>query len=96
MPIQLCKWGNSLAIRLPAALIRQTGWQVNDQVEARLTPAGELVLTPVQSVTPTSVRAGLGRLAGRIGLADPSKEGTHKDDAALLRAVRDGDRRTRG
>lgn len=34
MPIQLCKWGNSLAIRLPTALIRQTGWQVNDQVVA--------------------------------------------------------------
>lgn len=96
MPLQLSKWGNSLAIRLPAALTRQAGWQVNDQVDARLTPTGELVLVPVPHVPSTSVRGGLGLLAGKTDRVSPPLDSVSEEDAKLLRAVRDDDRQTHG
>ena len=91
MSLQVAKWGNSLAVRLPAALVKQAGWKAGDEIEASLTPSGSLTLAPVPQVVPSNVRAGLGMLAQRkrspIAKDDP--------DAKVLRAVRADDRRTR-
>ena len=91
MPLQIARWGNSLAVRLPATLVRQAGLAAQDEVEARVTPAGELVLTPLTPIVPTTVRAGRGMLAGRAGLMREDDDG---DTAALLRAVHGDDRQT--
>ena len=92
MTLQIARWGNSLAVRLPATLVRQAGLAAQDEVEARVTPAGELVLTPIAPIAPTGVRAGRGMLAGRTGLVREDDG----EDAALLRAVHEDDRQTHG
>lgn len=48
MRLQVAKWGNSLAIRLPVECIRATGLQNGDSVEAEITPAGGITLTPAR------------------------------------------------
>lgn len=46
MQIRISKWGNSLAIRIPAEYARQLGVKDGDNVEANLTPDGGLSIRP--------------------------------------------------
>ena len=46
MDLQVAKWGNSLALRLPAEYARRTGIKAGDRVEASLTPDGGLTIRP--------------------------------------------------
>ena len=48
MRLQLAKWGNSLAVRLPVECTRAAGLREGDTVEAEVTPIGEIKLTPAQ------------------------------------------------
>ena len=48
MRLQLAKWGNSLALRLPAECIRAAGLRQGDSVDAEITPAGTITLTPAK------------------------------------------------
>lgn len=45
MKLQVAKWGNSLAVRLPVECVRAAGLRAGDSVEAEVTPAGEITLT---------------------------------------------------
>jgi len=47
MSLQIAKWGNSLAMRLPADLVRRFGLRDGDSVEAQLTADGALTIRPV-------------------------------------------------
>jgi len=49
MRLQLAKWGNSLAVRLPAECVRAAGLRQGDSVDADITPAGKITLTPVKA-----------------------------------------------
>lgn len=49
MKLQLAKWGNSLAVRLPVECTRAAGLREGDTVEAEVTPIGEIKLTPAPS-----------------------------------------------
>lgn len=49
MKLQLAKWGNSLAVRLPVECTRAAGLREGDTVEAEVTPVGEIRLTPAHS-----------------------------------------------
>lgn len=44
MNLQIAKWGNSLALRLPADMARRLGVREGDTLDARLTVDGGLVL----------------------------------------------------
>jgi antitoxin MazE len=44
MNLQVAKWGNSLAMRLPAELVRHLGVRGGDQVQARLAADGSLTI----------------------------------------------------
>jgi antitoxin MazE len=44
--LQIAKWGNSLAMRLPADLVRRFGLRDGDCVEAQLTIDGSLTIRP--------------------------------------------------
>lgn len=44
--LQVAKWGNSLAMRLPAELVRRFGLREGDSVEAQITADGALTLRP--------------------------------------------------
>ncbi len=46
MRLQVSKWGNSLAVRLPANYAKQSGIHKGDYLEASITPSGEIRLTP--------------------------------------------------
>jgi antitoxin MazE len=46
MRLQVSKWGNSLAVRLPATYAKQSGIHSGDYLEATITPGGEMHLTP--------------------------------------------------
>jgi antitoxin MazE len=46
MKLQVAKWGNSLAVRLPTECIRAAGLKEGDSVEAEVSRAGEITLTP--------------------------------------------------
>ncbi len=48
MKLRVAKWGNSLAVRLPAECTRAAGLRAGDSVEAEITPAGEITLTPAK------------------------------------------------
>jgi antitoxin MazE len=48
MQLQISKWGNSLAVRLPASITKQLHIHDGDSVELKLNNQGELVLTPVK------------------------------------------------
>ena len=44
--LQIAKWGNSLAMRLPADLVRRFGLRDGDTVEAQFTAEGALTIRP--------------------------------------------------
>ena len=46
MNIQISKWGNSLALRIPAAFIKEIQLKDGDKVEATLSSDGALVIRP--------------------------------------------------
>lgn len=46
MQIHISKWGNSLAIRIPAEYVRQLGVKEGDNVAANLMPDGGLSIRP--------------------------------------------------
>jgi len=49
MPSKLCKWGNSLGVRLPQYIAERTGLCPGDYLFIRLTDAGDIVIRPVKA-----------------------------------------------
>lgn len=48
MNLHVAKWGNSLAVRIPAEVVRQIGLKDGDTVQANLTPDGTLTIRPAK------------------------------------------------
>lgn len=48
MNLQIAKWGNSLAVRIPADYVRQIGVKEGDQLQVHLSADGALNLRPAQ------------------------------------------------
>lgn len=46
MNLQISKWGNSLALRIPADIVRRLGVRDGDSVQAQMTPDGALSIRP--------------------------------------------------
>ena len=46
MRLQVAKWGNSLAVRLPASYAKQTRVSCGDYLEATIDASGEMHLVP--------------------------------------------------
>lgn len=44
MDLHIAKWGNSLALRIPAEMVRSIGLQDGDTVTANLSPDGTITL----------------------------------------------------
>ncbi len=74
MRLQLAKWGNSLAIRLPAECIRATGLRPGDSVEAEITPAGNIMLTPAKPFDKAIFLQRLRKLRQRMPVSEPVVE----------------------
>lgn len=65
--MQVAKWGNSLAVRLPAGLVREMGLKEGDRIELA---AAEGHLTVRRQPTPAEILDGLRRFRGRLTAAD--------------------------
>lgn len=48
MDLQVSKWGNSLALRIPSEIVRRLGLREGATVEAQLTIDGSLTIRPAQ------------------------------------------------
>lgn len=48
MDLQIAKWGNSLAMRIPSALVRQLKLREGDKVHAQIGPDGVLTVRPAK------------------------------------------------
>ncbi len=48
MDLQIARWGNSLALRIPADYVRRMGIKEGDRVEASLTADGGLCIRPAR------------------------------------------------
>jgi len=46
MDLQIAKWGNSLALRIPSAVVRQLRLREGDTVHAHVMPDGALAVRP--------------------------------------------------
>ena len=46
MNLQVSKWGNSLAMRIPSEIVRRFGLRDGDSVDAQLTVDGALTIRP--------------------------------------------------
>jgi antitoxin component of MazEF toxin-antitoxin module len=49
MPTKLCKWGNSLGVRLPAYVVERAALHAGDYLFVRLDPGGEIIIKPVSA-----------------------------------------------
>lgn len=74
--MQVAKWGNSLAVRLPAELVRTLGLKEGDTID--LVP-GARGVEVVRQPSPDEVLAGLRRFRGRL----PAAARLTRDDAHL-------------
>ena len=72
--MQVARWGNSLAIRLPKKLVEEMGLEVGDRVELRPLNEGLGVL---RAPTPEETLKALRRFRGRL----PATEGSSRDEA---------------
>lgn len=61
--MQVAKWGNALAVRLPAALVREMGLREGDRVDVRQDGDG---LAIARHPRPDEVLEGLKRFRGRL------------------------------
>lgn len=62
--MQVAKWGNSLAVRLPASLVDALDLKVGDQIEIHV--AGERRLEIGKAPSPADLLQRLRRLRGRL------------------------------
>ncbi len=85
MRLQLARWGNSLAIRLPVEYLRAAGLSEGDEVEAEVTPLGEIRIAPTRTFDKVAFLARLKTLHARLPL---QREGA----GDVVRRMRDEDR----
>lgn len=79
MQSNIAKWGNSLAVRLPARHLRTMGLREGAVVEVSITPAGELKLTPATPFNKASFLKRLAVLHRRMPPATPVVESLRRE-----------------
>lgn len=62
------RWGNSLAVRLPADCLRQAGLQEGDRIEIVVGPDGRLSLQPLHQLDRAALTADLRQLQATMPL----------------------------
>ena len=48
MPTKLCRWGNSLGLRIPAFIVDCAHWKAGDLLEVRLLENDNVLVRPVK------------------------------------------------
>lgn len=71
MKLQIAKWGNSLAVRLPMEYTQAAGLQEGDSVEASITPAGKITLAPKKVFDKAAFLKRLAKLHDAMPMTQP-------------------------
>lgn len=79
MKLQIAKWGNSLAVRLPAECARAAGLKEGDSVEANITPAGEITLSPEKAFDKAAFLSRITKLHASMPMTEPVVERMRKE-----------------
>ena len=74
MRLQVAKWGNSLAVRLPVKCVRAAGLRAGDSVEAEVTPAGEITLTAAKLFDKMAFLDRVRKLHAKMSMTEPVVE----------------------
>jgi antitoxin MazE len=74
MRLQVSKWGNSLAVRLPVECTRAAGLKEGDSVEADITPSGEIILAPTRAFDKGAFLTRIGKLHASMPMTEPVVE----------------------
>lgn len=74
MRLQVAKWGNSLAVRLPVECTRLTGLQEGDSVEASITETGEISLVPTRTFDKAAFLKRIAKLHAALPMTTPVVE----------------------
>ena len=77
--LQVAKWGNSLAVRLPNEYVRQAGLRAGDSVEAEVTPGGEITLAPTRPFDKAAFLARTRKLREAMPETEPVGEKMRKE-----------------
>jgi len=85
MRLQVARWGNSLAVRLPLECLRSAGLKEGDEVEAEVTSSGEIRLMPSHVFDKSAFLGRLNRLHAEMPM---QTEGA----GDLIRRLREEDR----
>lgn len=80
MRLQVSKWGNSLAVRLPVECTRATGLKEGDSVEASISPEGEITLTPEKSFDKAAFLKRLTKLHASMPMTAPVVEAMRQEE----------------
>jgi antitoxin MazE len=67
-PQAIRRWGNSLAVRLPADCLRQAGLREGDQIEIVVGPDGRLRLEPLRQLDRSALATDLRQLQASMPL----------------------------
>ena len=80
MKVQISKWGNSLAVRLPASLIRTIGAKAGDNLEAQIDPLGNITLTPAQTWDKAAFLKRMRKMRDEIPMTPPTVAEMRKNE----------------
>lgn len=69
--LQVGKWGNSLAVRLPSSITQQASLKEGDYLEADVTADGEVVLAPAHNFDTDAFLANLDKLHRALPRTEP-------------------------
>jgi antitoxin MazE len=78
MKLQVAKWGNSLAVRLPSDCTRLAGLREGDRVDAEVDAQGKISLTPEKNFNKDEFLSRLRKLHGKRPARDPIVEQLRK------------------
>ena len=68
-PQAIRRWGNSLAVRLPADCLRQAGLREGDQIDIVVGPDGRLILEPLRKLDRSALATELRQLQATMPLS---------------------------
>jgi len=79
MRLQVAKWGNSLAVRLPVECTRAAGLKEGDSVEASVTTTGAITLAPEKSFDKSAFLTRIAKLHAAIPMTAPVVEAMRQE-----------------
>ena len=79
-PQAIRRWGNSLAVRLPADCLRQAGLQESDEIDILIGPDGRLSLEPLRKLDRSALAADLRQLQATMPLTPSVIEQCRADE----------------